>query len=197
MLGCKKEIEIKKSTTKVKKDTTVLKQKPTLVYQYGDSIEYNPHPKIHQIQEIKFKFLPCFGNCPYFDLTIHADKTAYFNAKEDNYDRLPDPTKKMIGKFKTVINDPEFENLTGLINYLDFENLKKTYAVPATDLPRVHISITYDNGRKKEIEDYGLCGTRGLSRLYRMAEDLRFNQKWVNATPGSGHIQYTEHRKPN
>jgi hypothetical protein len=85
---------------------------------------------------------------------------------------------KKKGKFKGKILQANYDELIGLLNYLDFPSLKDSYAVNWTDDQTSVLKITYNNGKVKEIKDYGLIGTLGLSRVYSILFDLRENQQW-------------------
>jgi hypothetical protein len=71
--------------------------------------------------------------------------------------------------------------IVNILNYIDFKNLKDSYSVGHTDAPTAKLKVTYDNGRTKYIEDYGMRGNYGLIATYDMFRDLRFNQKWAKA----------------
>jgi len=79
--------------------------------------------------------------------------------------------------------------LTELINYIDFANLEKDYAVNWTDDQSCTLKIVYDGNKIKEIRDYGLIGTFGLKKLYEQLFELRFNQNWkkINTTGNNGY----------
>ena len=47
-----------------------------------------------------------------------------------------------------------------------------------TDRPSCNLTITYNQGKKKTIHDYGKKGTFGLQKLYKMISRLRTNQNW-------------------
>ena len=118
---------------------------------------------------------------------INKDKTGLFNAVKYNSETEIFPfeipgkrgsSKEIKGVFRTVVTDNSYSNIIDLLNYIDFPNLKNNYAVSWTDDQRCTLTITYNNGQKKEIRDYGLIGTYGLDRVYQLFFDLRFNQKW-------------------
>ena len=150
--------------------------KSTLVYNYGDFIEYNPKITKHIIKKIEFKTSGCFGTCPVFNLVINENRTAKFDAQM--YNEQERQTKKIKGKFSTEIKENEFNEIVGLLNYINFPDLKNEYSVTWTDDQRSTLKITYDDGLTKTISDYGMIGTYGLDRVYEMLFSLRFNQSW-------------------
>lgn len=145
-----------------------------LVYKYGDFIEENIQHVNHKIERIEYATSACFGTCPIFKLVINSDKSAIFQA--DDYNRINIVTLK--GIYKTIITDEKYNELVELLNYIDFESLKDNYAVTWTDDQSSKLTITYNNGKVKTIDDYGLLGTFGLNKVYQMLFEMRENQKW-------------------
>jgi hypothetical protein len=147
-----------------------------LIYQFGDFIEENPMPKSHKIDKIEYSTTSCFGTCAIFKLTINSDKTAKWFA--DKYNEVND--KEVKGDFNSTITEDRYTEIISLLNYIGFAKLKDNYAVTWTDDQSSTLIITYDNGKTKSINDYGLIGTYGLDRVYQMLFELRTNQKWEN-----------------
>ncbi len=87
--------------------------------------------------------------------------------------------KEASGNFNSKIMEDKYNDIVNLLNYVDFETLKDNYAVGWTDDQSSTLKITYDNGKVKSIEDYGLIGTYGLDRIYQLLFELRENQKWT------------------
>jgi len=155
----------------------------SLVYRNGDFIEYNPKVVKHSIERIEFSTGPCFGTCPIFSLTLSINGKSEFTAEaynfgDDSYDENVD------GKYICNLEEKKWNELTELINYIDFANLEKDYAVNWTDDQSCTLKIVYDGNKIKEIRDYGLIGTFGLKKLYEQLFELRFNQNWkkINTT---------------
>lgn len=158
------------------KDQTKSLKFSDLILKYGDFIEYNSQPKNYAIQKIEYRAAKCYGPCPQFFISIDNDKTSIFKAHAFN--KETESSKEMKGTFQTIIRDSSFSEIINLLNYLDFPNLNDNYAVSWTDDQTCTLTITYNNGQVKKIRDYGLIGTYGLSRLYQLLFELRFNQDW-------------------
>lgn len=150
--------------------------KKTLIYKFGDFIEYNNNPKKYDIEKIEYQTTMCFGTCPEFNIKIDKSKKAIFNAQ--TYNRKSRKGKEIKGVFKTEIKENDYSEIVQLLNYIDFPNLKDNYSVNWTDDQSCTLSITYNNGKVKKIRDYGLIGTFGLDRIYNLMFELRFNQEW-------------------
>lgn len=168
-------------------DSIVTLDQKALIFKFGDFIEFNPHPKIYEIEKIEYETTPCFGTCPVFRIIINKDKTGLFNASKYNSETEIPPfeipgkaanSKEVKGVFRTVVREDSYSNIIELLNYIDFPKLNNNYSVNWTDDQSCTLTITYSNGQKKEIHDYGLIGTYGLDRLYQLFFELRFNQKW-------------------
>lgn len=153
--------------------------KTILTFKFGDFIEYNENPKKNKITKIEFNTSGCFGSCPVYKLTLNRDSLSVFNAQYYNFNKDDDAGHgKEEGVFSTKISKVEFDKLEELINYCDFENLKKEYYVMHTDDQTGDLKVTFNNGKVKTISDYGMIGTYGLKNLYQKLAELRFNQKW-------------------
>ena len=171
---------------KIINDSIITLNQKALIFKFGDFIEFNPHPKTYQIEKIEYQTTPCFGTCPVFLIEINKDKTGLFKASKYNSETKIYPfeipgraaPKEIKGVFRTVVREDSYSNIIELLNYIDFPNLKDNYSVDWTDDQSCTLTITYNNGQKKKITDYGLLGTYGLDRLYQLFFELRFNQKW-------------------
>lgn len=142
----------------------------TLIYKFGGFIELNESPKTYKIEKIEYRASGCFGPCPSFELFINSNRSALFKPVYFN--------KRKKGTYRGKIETSQFNELIDLLNYLDFPMLKNDYYVTWTDDQKSFLTITYDGGKVKKIEDYGLIGTFGLKRVYEILFDLRENQVW-------------------
>jgi uncharacterized protein Veg len=140
-----------------------------LVYKFGDFIEYNDSVNDYHIQKIEYKTTMCFGTCPVFSLTIDSNRTANYNALQFN---------KLKGHFNAIIKEKDYTDLIDVLNYSRFPYLNNDYKVSWTDDQSSTLTITYNNGKKKTIQDYGLIGTYGLRKAYESLFNLRENQQW-------------------
>jgi len=153
--------------------------KAILTFKFGDFIEYNENPKKNKISKIEFRTSGCFGSCPVYKLTLNRDSLSIFNAQYYNFNKKDEVGYgKEEGVFSTKISKVEFDKLEELLNYCDFENLNKEYYVMHTDDQTGYLKITFNNGKVKNMSDYGMIGTYGLKNLYQKLAELRFNQKW-------------------
>lgn len=159
-----------------------------LTYKFDNFIEYNKQPTNHNIESIEFSTSGCFGTCPIYKLIIKNDRTAKFSAQAYNFNKksikdiiLDIDSGKMgdvYGLYKGKIKNVDYNRLINTLNYIDFENLEDDYGVSWTDDRTGELKITYNNGKVKYIEDYGMVGTYGLKAVYQQLAALRFNQNW-------------------
>ena len=83
------------------------------------------------------------------------------------------------GKFKGLLDEKNYSSITGLLNYINFKELKNKYYIHMTDVASCSLTITYNNGQEKSIFDEGLEGSFGLMALYNKFSELRETQKWI------------------
>ena len=140
-----------------------------LVYKYGGFIEYYDSSKSYGIEKIEYSTTACYGPCPIFSFVINSDRTAEYVARMNN-----NPN----GKFKGIIDEVSYKELIDLLNYIDFPSLKNDYRVAVTDQQASTLTITYNGGKTKVINDYGLLGTYGLRRAYEILFRLRESEEW-------------------
>lgn len=141
----------------------------TLVYHSRSLVEVNRTPNMRGISHIQFSTDGCYGTCPIFSLDINGDGAATFVA--DSYNDLK-------GTFQGVIDTGAFVELIELIQYIDITRLQDQYAVDWTDDRTCVLSVCFDDGTRKTIEDYGAQGTYSLSHLYELLHELRETQAW-------------------
>lgn len=135
-----------------------------LVFAFGDFVEYNEKPPSYRIEKIDYKTSGCFGTCPIFKITIKRTGEAVYHAIQFN---------PKDGKFSGKVRQSELEDVIRLLNYIDFPTLQDKYSVNWTDDQSSSLTITYDGGKVKTINDYGMLGTFGLSRANDLLFDLR------------------------
>ncbi len=133
------------------------------------SLIYVDAAPLYKIEKIEFKTSRCMGPCPVIELEINADRTANYNAILFNDKE---------GKFKTTIDAKNYNAIINLLNENDFPNLEDGYQVKGFDYPTYILIITFDNGKIKEINEYGGMGTKGLEKIYNKLLELRENQSW-------------------
>lgn len=117
----------------------------------------------------------CFGTCPIYKLTIHADGTI-------NYEGIK--FVKIEGNRTAQISPEHIEELVTAIQNIKFFSLENEYAPNFTDMPSIKLSITL-NGRSKTIWHYGLlaCGaekaTEDLCQFERQIDEVVNSNQWV------------------
>ncbi len=138
---------------------------------------FNKNIGKYSIEKIQYLTKGCFGTCPIFEITIDKNGKAKFVAEAFNF--VEKFTKEIEGRFKTTILASKYKSLVELLNYMNFPNLKNNYSSgEITDLPSSILKVTYNNGKVKVINDYGMSGTVELIQLYSIIDKLRFDQNW-------------------
>lgn len=87
------------------------------------------------------------------------------------------------GVFVARLSRATYSRITGVLNQINFPDLERHYAVQATCNPTGEIGIVYNNGNTKEISDYGLCGTYGLTALQDLLLNLYKTEQWTFIRP--------------
>lgn len=130
------------------------------------------------ITEISLERTACFGACPIDKVTLHADGTATYHGER---------FVEQLGQYKGAFYSHDFERLVELIKAQQFFALKDRYAVPATDLPSIIISVTR-NGKSKTVTDYGGDGPLSLwtvqAAIRGVASDIKWQKGVTKQTSG-------------
>ena len=142
-----------------------------LIFRFGDFVEYNPNPRVYNIEKIEYKFDDAFT------LEINSDRKATLKARED-YPLRGLMNTKYIGRIRTG----EYDELLSILNYSDFPNLQDLYAISGSHYSSGTLKITHSSGQVKVIADHGLAGTFSLRRIHDRLAALRTNQSWKNET---------------
>jgi len=148
-----------------------------LVCKSGQFVELNTNPvKHHEIKKIEFT-TNLWETAPSFQMVLNKNEESWFIAIANNFGN----NSYNEGTFKSSVDDFYFDELAGLLNYIDFENLPKDYNIYKTGTPSEALRITYDNGKVKEIYSYIGAGTYGLQAVCNKIKELRFSQRWKQA----------------
>lgn len=158
----------------------------TLIYKCDGFIDYNKRPVKHSIEKIEFSTSGCYGTCPVFSLVIDKERNSTFFAERFNFGTEEENMKKMSsffnnnreGTFKTVMTEENYNQILALLEYMNFANFQNKNMLYEEDSGSSILKITYDNGKEKIIEDYGIVGSYSLRKLYELLFELRINQKW-------------------
>ncbi|KGO91446.1 DUF6438 domain-containing protein [Flavobacterium subsaxonicum] len=138
----------------------------------------------YDIEKIQFTKGPCFGSCPIFEITLNKDGSSVLLADHFNTNGVSVIPEKCA--FGSKIEKQDLTKIMNFLNYIDFPSLNDLYFVSYTDAPTATLVITYNNGKVKEIEDYGCRGNYALKSLYVALSELRFNQKWIEVEEPQG-----------
>ncbi|OJJ20294.1 hypothetical protein BKI52_17670 [marine bacterium AO1-C] len=141
----------------------------TLVYKFGEVIEYQSTSTTQEIEWLNFKTISCLGYCPIFEININKDRTATYHA-------IKDVLRK--GRFKAKLDKKKFQEVMGLLQYIQVNKLENEYQKEGLTAPATELTIAFKNGIIKRIKDANYQSTRGLNHLYNLLIDLRKNQQW-------------------
>lgn len=120
-------------------------------------------------KKIIYKRTGCFGACPIYELEFNDDLKLNYNGIRFN---------KKDGKYLTTVTDSTFDNLTGILNEIDFTKLKENYFVNVTDMESGILEVYYGDNKVKIINDYALQGTYGLIALHKIMDEISQRTDW-------------------
>jgi hypothetical protein len=110
----------------------------------------------------------CYGTCPVYDVVLHRDGTAEFNAKE----HLP-----KLGKFTGQIGLGIYARLCYLIESSRFDDLKPAYRGGWSDDTTCFVTVTKGN-TKKAVSDYGTVGPIELWAIQEIIDRIKDRADW-------------------
>jgi hypothetical protein len=141
----------------------------TLTYKFDSFVELNDDPANYKIEKIEFKSGPCDGTCPVFSLVLDTSgKVDFDGAYHVNFQ----------GESSMNIGVDFFQELTSILNYIRVKELEDDYQVTWTDDATAFLTVTFANGEKKRIRDYGMQQTYGLIALYKKLTKLALQTDW-------------------
>lgn|GEM_PF-4726773 len=144
-----------------------------LIYNYGNFIERNLKPSSFNITKIEYTRSGCHGTCPMFSYTLIKDGNSKCHDMGYFFEE-----SIIGGYYKTQIKNEQWEELTSMLNYLDFQNLSEKYSLESSHGIYADLTIFYNNGQQKKIADRGINGTFGLRQFHNLLLALRDNQDW-------------------
>lgn len=122
----------------------------TLVYKFGELVEYNAHPRNRHIKKIRLSATGCYGFCPVYDLEINADGSMWLNAEMYN---------KRNGNFFGRLNREQMAEWLALNEYVNYNAIKGAFynvyengngsSISVSDGAEAKLTIQYDNGAVK------------------------------------------------
>jgi hypothetical protein len=137
-------------------------------------IPLTPTPAYPDLQ-ITLERTPCFGTCPFYQLTIDGNGDVTYEGKD---------FVAVEGTRTTRIDSAKVQELVTAFEDANFFSLEDEYRMPATDLPTVITSITL-NGRSKRVLHYGLDCRGGepapdeLCELEQKIDEIVNSDQWV------------------
>ncbi|HEX8021668.1 hypothetical protein [Mucilaginibacter sp.] len=146
----------------------------TLIYLFDGFVEYNRKPANYGIESIAIKVTD--------SLRVTNQGTVFYNPGLGRmFHDTVEMNRAIARSHNTYIsNIPliKLNNIKALINYIDIKKKKISYSVLWTDDAEANLIIKFTDGTKKEIRDYGMIGSFGLTRLYLTLLDLKESLNW-------------------
>lgn len=147
----------------------------TLAWAFNTFIEKKP-PVKRKITRIDYNAANGMGFQHNITLRIGGDSVRLTKERLEGFQGMDAG-----GVFLTRIDSNTRDRLYGLLDAIDFATLKDSFEAPGSDQTTGNLKITYDDGRKKFISDYGCRGTYGLEQVHLLLLDLPETQHWTSA----------------
>ncbi|MBC6699234.1 hypothetical protein [Hymenobacter sp. BT190] len=136
-----------------------------LAYVSGGFVDYNPKPAQHHIQRVIYESHSVYHQAVKTRVIVAEDSSHFWQRRTE----ILDSTKVTKQQYHTPLPPAQHQQLLILLNYLDFPRLQNAYGNEYQNHhPHVTLTIEYDNGKRKIIEDLNGIGTTGLRRLYAL-----------------------------
>lgn len=146
----------------------------TLIYLFDDFVEYNPKPSNYDIKSISIKVTD--------SIRVTNQGKVYYNP---GLRRMFHDTVEMnlaidSNRNTYISNIPliKLNNIKALINYISIKEKEASYSVLWTDDAEANLIVEFTDGTKKQIRDYGMIGSFGLTHLYLTLLDLKNSLTW-------------------
>lgn len=145
------------------------RQIQVLTYVSGGFVEYNSHPEKHRIQQLTYEGHSVYHESIRTRIIIKQDSIIFWQQKTD----IRDSASVTRQENKHILLSAQCQELTDLLNYIGFSRLQDEYEQnPGNHRTHVKMTIEYDNGRRKFIDDHYGNATTGLRRLYVLLHEL-------------------------
>lgn len=142
------------------KDIKLKSRIDTLIYKFGGFVEKNNSTASYEIATIEYyRSSGWTGITPVYEVIIPEEGTPTFEANTNN------PKMKIA---KENADTKIVKSILDLIQYINIKKLEQKYRVTWFDDTTLYLKITFRDGTIKQIEDYGMIGTYGLSHLYQL-----------------------------
>jgi hypothetical protein len=143
--------------------------------QFHCFVRHNAHPRDYGIQRMAFKTTKCYGHCPVFTMEIEGNRQARY---------APTQYTKRVGTFTATLDAATFQELWGLVNYLNFPTLHdmpdylKLKGDNWLDWPVHMLTVTYADGQEKTLDPQQAGFVLGQQRVYDLLLAMQESQDW-------------------
>lgn len=141
----------------------------SLTVKFGQLVKYKQnYAEKDSIKEFHFSTTGCYGNCPVFEMKLTSDRDLEFNGKRYTH---------YTGFKKFKLNQTDYNNLIGLIEYADLRKINDFNSMVIIDSQNISLKVVYLKGDIKEIKDNGLQGPLDLKAIYNKVFEIVDNIK--------------------
>lgn len=146
-----------------------LMKKDTLVYQFGNFIEYNASPDPRAIKFIQMHMFCQFGGCPDFRMKVSSDgQMLLHNIKN---------TDEEVGKYSSICEPETLDQILAMANYLPLSKKLEKFGEDSAD-KTVTMIVEYEDGSYKSWYDYEHGAKLGMTLLYELMIKAKQSADW-------------------
>ncbi len=144
-------------------------KKDSLIYRFGDLVEYNPNPDSRQIEYIQVHFFCQFGGCPDFRMKIDEFGQMLLHNISN--------TTEEPGMYAAACDPDALEQIFALANYLRLDKSLQKFGEDNAD-KTITTVIQYKDEKYKSWYDYEQGASLGMIRLYEMLLKAKESASW-------------------
>ena len=131
-----------------------------------------------EITQISLERTVCFGTCPVYKVTIHADGAVEFHGER---------FVALIGDFESSVNADQFEKLEAAVEQINFVDLEDEYRfhigpdnsrATVSDLPSRIVTVNWENMTKSVLNYFG--GPDELEVLESLIDEVTTVSQWTD-----------------
>lgn len=146
----------------------------TLIYLFDGFVEYNRKPANYGIESIAIKVTDSIRVTNRGTVSYNPGLGRLFHDTVEMNRAIDSSHNTYLSNIPLI----KLNNIKALINYINIKKKKTSYSVLWTDDAEANLVIKFTDGTKKEIRDYGMIGSFGLTRLYLTLLDLKESLNW-------------------
>ncbi len=144
-------------------------KKDSLIYKFGNIVEYNPSPDSRQIEYIQIHVFCQFGGCPDFRMKIDEFGQMLLQNISN--------TNEEPGMYSSACDPDALDRIFALANYLRIDKSLQKFGEDNAD-KTITVIIQYKDEKYKSWYDYEQGASLGMIHLYELLLDVKEAASW-------------------